>query len=175
MRTGKQKMEGIEIRGAWNIGTGIQKAVFSGLMALCRLLSLFVVDKPQTPEVCVKTLLPGQFEFDVQTCEYHILAFDEAIDLASSPAVRQKLLLALTTYQHLIVDFTRLPYLDSAGIAVFLEAQKIAKSQSRSMVFVGVQGRALQLMELTQLNQVFTLLDSVPKSLIPQTPAPQNS
>ena len=155
-------MEGIETRGAWNSGTGIQNALFFGLMTLCRLLSLFVVDKPQTPGVTAKTLVPVQFGLDVQACEYHTLAFDKPIDLASSPLVRQKLLLALGAHHHLVIDFTHLPYIDSAGIAVFLEGLKIAKQQGQSMVFVGVQGPALQLMKLTRLNQVFTLLSSHP-------------
>jgi anti-sigma B factor antagonist len=94
-----------------------------------------------------------------QECESKTLVFSNTIDLASSPSVRKYLLSALAAHRHLTIDFSQLPFIDSAGIAVFVEALHIAKTHKRSMVFVGVQGSALQLMELTRLDQVFTLRD----------------
>lgn len=158
----EKKMEGIQTSGTWGRGTDIENTIVLGLMALSRLLSLRVLDKPKAPETAAKPLAPKQCGFDVQACKYHTLAFDKAIDLASSPRVRKQLLSALGAHHHLVIDFTHLPYIDSAGIAVFLEGLKIARQQGQSMVFVGVQGPALQLMKLTRLNQVFTLLSTHP-------------
>jgi len=154
-------MEGIQT-GTWSRGTDIQNILTLGLTALSRLLSLGEEYKPQVPEAALRAQTPRQGERDAHACKYHTLAFDRAIDLASAPSIRKKLLSALSTHTHLVIDFTHLPYIDSAGIAVFLEALKIAKHQGGSVVFVGVQGPALQLMELTRLNEVFTLLDSSP-------------
>jgi len=161
MGLGKKKMEGIQT-GTWSRGTDIQNIVTLGLMALSRLLSLGEGDKPQVPETAVKAQAARQCGLDAQACKYHTLAFDRAIDLASAPSIRKRLLSALGAHHHLVIDFTHLPYIDSAGIAVFLEGLKIARQQGQSMVFVGVQGPALQLMELTRLNQVSTLLSSHP-------------
>jgi len=161
MGLGKKKMEGFQT-GTWGRGTDIQNIMTLGLMALSRLLSLREGGKPQMAEKALKAQAARQCEFDVQARKYHTLAFDRAIDLASAPRVRKRLLSALGAHRHLVIDFTHLPYIDSAGIAVFLEGLKIAKYQGYSMVFVGVQGPALQLMELTRLNQVFTLLSSHP-------------
>jgi len=161
MGLGNKKMEGIQT-GTWSPGTDIQNIMTLGLMALSRLLSLAEEDKPQVPEAALRAKAPKQSERGAQACKNHTLAFDRAIDLASAPSIRKKLLSALSTHAHLVIDFTHLPYIDSAGIAVFLEALKIAKHQGGSMVFVGVQGPALQLMELTRLNEVFTLLNSSP-------------
>jgi len=161
MRLGKKKMDGIQT-GTWGRATDIQNIMTLGLVALSRLFSLRAGDKPQIPGTAVKAKTSRQCVPNSQACKYHTLAFNGAIDLASAPRVRKRLLSALGAHHHLVIDFTHLPYIDSAGIAVFLEALKVAKHQGRSMVFVGVQGPALQLMELTRLNQVFTLLGSAP-------------
>jgi anti-sigma B factor antagonist len=156
-------MESVQTTGTWNVGAGIQELMLPGLMRLCRLLSLCVADEPKRLGTSDMGLTSSQLEREACTRESHTLLFDKAIDLSSSPDVRKNLLSALATHQHLNIDFTHLPYIDSAGIAVFVEALSIAKQQNRSMVFVGVQGPALQHMKLTRLNQVFTLLDSVPR------------
>ena len=157
----------VQTTGAEFIGACIQEVIFSGLLRLSRILRLCSMDKPRRSGVPAKALRPDRSAGEHQSGESHTLVFEKAIDIASSPGVRKGLLSALASHQHLIIDFTHLPYIDSAGIAVFLEALKIAKQQNRSMAFVGVQGSALQLMTLTRLNQVFTLLDSAPDIHVP--------
>ncbi len=135
------------------------------VMMISRILSVLTTTKPSRPKGSLDRYKQGSDRVEKLSCEPQTLEFTKTIDLTSSPAVRKRLLSALARHQHLIIDFTHLPYIDSAGIAVFLEALNIAKQEKRSMVFIGVQGPALQLMQLTRLNKVFTLMDAAPHSM----------
>jgi len=84
----------------------------------------------------------------------------QEINLHNCTEWRSRLFDALNSGRNIVVDFSRLNYIDSAGIAIFLEVLNFAKGLNLSMVFIGVQGLPLQLIKLTRLNQVFTLVES---------------
>lgn len=92
---------------------------------------------------------------------YKLLHLTGEVDLHNSPEVRRCLLDILNNGKSVIVDFSKLKYIDSSGIATLVEGLNVANKKSLSLTIVGATGAPLQVLELTRLNQVFTIIDSV--------------
>ncbi len=83
------------------------------------------------------------------------------VDLSNSSEVRTCLLDILDKGRSVIVDFTDLQYIDSSGMATLVEGLNIANKKKLSLIITGANGAPLQVLELTRLNQVFTIVDSL--------------
>jgi anti-sigma B factor antagonist len=55
----------------------------------------------------------------------------------------------------LVIDLSGVSYLDTSGIATFLEASKTAREHSARLRLVGVSGQPRLLAEVTELGQIF--------------------
>ncbi len=83
------------------------------------------------------------------------------VDLHNSPEVRRCLLEILDQGHPVIVDFSDLEYIDSSGMATLVEGLNIANKKNLSLTIVGANAAPLQVLELTRLDQVFSIVDSV--------------
>lgn len=92
---------------------------------------------------------------------YTVLHLTGEVDLSNSSLVRSALLKILIDGKSVIVDFTDLEYIDSSGMATLVEALNIAKCSKLSLIIIGANGAPKQVLELTRLNQVFTIIDSI--------------
>lgn len=92
---------------------------------------------------------------------YKVLHLSGEIDLNNSPELRQSVLSILADESALIVDFTALSYIDSSGIASLVEGLNIAKSKQLDFIIMGANGAPLQVLELTRLDTVFQLNQSI--------------
>jgi anti-sigma B factor antagonist len=92
---------------------------------------------------------------------YKLLHLTGEVDLHNSPEVREYLLDILDKDKSVIVDFSNLKYIDSSGMATLVEALNIANKKNLSLTIAGAKGAPLQVLELTRLNQVFSMVDSV--------------
>lgn len=61
----------------------------------------------------------------------------------------------------LILDFTGVPYVDSAGIGALVGAYVTRQNSSRSLALVGVSKRIHDALKITQVDQFFRFFDSV--------------
>jgi anti-sigma B factor antagonist len=79
------------------------------------------------------------------------------LNIASSPALRDRLLAILQAQspQSVIVDFSDVSYLDSSGIATLIEGLKMARQRQTTLCLRGLQGRLLQLFEVTGISALF--------------------
>jgi anti-sigma B factor antagonist len=93
--------------------------------------------------------------------DYQLLVLTGEIDLHNSPQVRKQLLAIVNAGNSVIVDFSELSYIDSSGIATLVETYNLAKNNQLSLTIVGAKGAPLQVMELTHLNKVFPMIDSL--------------
>src|ERR1700676_4854211 len=89
-----------------------------------------------------------------------------SLDIATSPAVRAALVSASERGDHrLIVDLTRLEFLDSTGLGALIGAQRRAKEFGGEVRLVAKEGQILRLLLITGLLKVFavypTLEDAV--------------
>jgi anti-sigma B factor antagonist len=64
--------------------------------------------------------------------------------------------------QTLIVDFTDVPYVDSAGIGSLVGAYVSRQNSGRNLVLVGVNERIHNALQITRVEQFFRFFDSIP-------------
>jgi anti-sigma B factor antagonist len=61
----------------------------------------------------------------------------------------------------LIIDFTEVPYVDSAGIGALVGAYVTHQKDGRSLALVGVSERIHNALKVTHVDQFFRFFDSV--------------
>ena len=65
------------------------------------------------------------------------------------------------TSRSLIIDFTNVPYVDSAGIGALVGAYVTRQNSGRSLALVGVSERVHNALAVTRVEQFFRFFDSV--------------
>ncbi len=61
----------------------------------------------------------------------------------------------------LIIDFSNVPYVDSAGIGALVGAYVTRQNSARTLALVGVCNRVRDAMRVTRVEQFFRFFDSV--------------
>ncbi len=64
------------------------------------------------------------------------------------------------TSRHLILDFTGVPYMDSAGIGALVGAYVNHQKEGRSLALVGVTARVRGSLQVTRVEQFFQFYDN---------------
>lgn len=79
------------------------------------------------------------------------------IDMDSSPAVRDELLVVVRTADPKVVsiDLSGVTHFDSSGIATLIDALRVARSSKRQLTLRGLHGGLLRLFELTGILPLF--------------------
>ena len=81
-----------------------------------------------------------------------------SLDIATSPAARAALVSATERGDHrLIVDLTKLEFLDSTGLGALIGAQRRAKEFDGELRLVAKEGQILRLLRITGLLKVFAV------------------
>ena len=86
-----------------------------------------------------------------------LIRLEGDIDLEHSSGVRQLLLDSVTQGKDVLVDLASVTYIDSSGVASLVEALQSAKKHGNGLGLVSVSTRALRVLELARLDQVFTI------------------
>jgi len=68
------------------------------------------------------------------------------------------------TSKTLIIDFTKVPYVDSAGIGALVGAYITHQKDGRSLLLVGVSERIHNALKITHVEQFFRFFDSLPSA-----------
>jgi anti-sigma B factor antagonist len=63
--------------------------------------------------------------------------------------------------QTLVIDFTRVPYADSAGIGALVGAYVTRQNSARKLVLAGVPTRVRDALKVTRVEQFFQFVDSM--------------
>jgi anti-sigma B factor antagonist len=81
------------------------------------------------------------------------------IDLSRAPALRTHLSQAIAGKPpRLIIDLREVPYMDSSGVATFVEAMQLARRNDSKLVLCGLQERVRSIFEIARLDMVFTIV-----------------
>ena len=84
------------------------------------------------------------------------------IDLSRAPSLRVHLSQALADRpERLIIDLGDVPYMDSSGVATFVEAMQLARRKGSELILCGLQPRVLSIFEIARLDMVFKILPTV--------------
>lgn len=79
------------------------------------------------------------------------------IDLDRAPEVRKLLLEGVARERDVLVDLSRVTYIDSSGIACLIEALQSAGKLGTGLALVAVSPEARRVLELARLDTVFVL------------------
>lgn len=84
------------------------------------------------------------------------------IDLYNSPDIRKVLLDELRTKRApaVIVNLTRVRYIDSSGVASLVEGLKISRELQSKFILFGLSPAAREVLELSRLIKVFSVCES---------------
>lgn len=78
------------------------------------------------------------------------------LDTTTAPQLETELKSSLDNIDSLIMDFTALEYISSAGLRVLLSAQKVMNKQGK-MVINHVNDTILEVFEVTGFNDILTI------------------
>lgn len=92
---------------------------------------------------------------------YSVISLTGDIDLNESPNVRRQVLENLNKNLNLLIDLSKVDYIDSSGVASLVEGLQTARSQKLNFALVGVSDSATQVLQLARLDTVFTIYDSI--------------
>ncbi len=81
------------------------------------------------------------------------------IDLSRAPALRQHLSRVLGVGgDRIIIDLSEVPYMDSSGVATFVEAMQLARKRGSKLLLCCLSDRVRGIFEIARLDMVFTIL-----------------
>jgi len=87
-----------------------------------------------------------------------VLQVTGRLDSTTSPALGERLSSILDTSKaRLLVDFSQLEYISSAGFRVLLQAAKRAEQNTTKLVLCGVSGKVKQLFDLGGFLDLFSI------------------
>ena len=83
------------------------------------------------------------------------------VDLASSPALRTRLSQIISeSPKKLILDLSRVPYMDSSGVATLVEALQMTNRSGVRLALYGMQERVRSIFEIARLDTVFKITET---------------
>ena len=96
------------------------------------------------------------------------------IDMFTSPNLRDILLpFFRKKVRGIIIDFTKVSFMDSSGIATLVEGLQWSKKENREFILTGLGKTVFNALSLTKLDNVFTIkkntqsaLDLINKDLV---------
>ncbi len=94
-----------------------------------------------------------------------VITFEGDVDLQSSPQARKVLLDAVGRGRPVVVDLSRVGYIDSSGIASLVEALQRSRQKGGRFMLASVSDAALRVLQLARLDKVFTICPSLEDAL----------
>jgi anti-sigma B factor antagonist len=110
-----------------------------------------------------KYIQAGDFGVQViRNDSQHVLELAGQVTINSSPQLRMDLLrlIGCTPGAVVIIDVSKVSYMDSSGIATLLESLEGARERSVKLRLVGASGRVRMLVELLELPKIFSSFGS---------------
>jgi anti-sigma B factor antagonist len=98
--------------------------------------------------------------------EPNVLPLDGEIDLHVSPRVAATLGAMIDTKpQRLVVDLSKVTYIDSSGLAVLIEGMQNVEAYGGKFILAGIQENVKPIFEIARLDQVFIIFPHVDAAL----------
>ena len=85
------------------------------------------------------------------------LALEGRLDTTTAPQLQDVLIPSFDDAIEIVLDFTKLAYVSSAGLRVLLMGQKTAKAKELSMTLTGVSEEIMEVFEMTGFADMLTI------------------
>ncbi|MFV2061637.1 MAG: STAS domain-containing protein [Gammaproteobacteria bacterium] len=96
---------------------------------------------------------------------YTIILLTDDVDMSSSSIARKQILDALSKSENVMVDLSKVTYIDSSGVASLVEGFQTAKSKKCNFYLIGVSEAAMMVFKLARLDKVFPIFDTFEQAL----------
>lgn len=94
----------------------------------------------------------------ISTTEKDVLSIAGDIDMHESPRLKQTLdPLIANKADRLILDFTGVSYIDSSGLALFIDAMQRIQAYGGKLALCGLRENVRKIFELARLDQIFSI------------------
>ncbi len=93
--------------------------------------------------------------------EVVIVGFEGDVDIHTSPDARKVLLDCVGRRMPVLVDLSKVNYIDSSGIASLVESLQTARKGGSDLALVSVSEAALRVLQLARLDKVFAIHISI--------------
>ena len=93
--------------------------------------------------------------------EVVIVGFEGDVDIHTSPDARKVLLDCVGRKMPVLVDLSKVNYIDSSGIASLVESLQTARKGGSDLALVSVSEAALRVLQLARLDKVFAIHISI--------------
>jgi anti-sigma B factor antagonist len=98
--------------------------------------------------------------------EPNVLPLEGEIDLHVSPRVSASLGAMIEQKPpRLVVDMTKVSYIDSSGLAVLIEGMQNVEAYGGKFILAGIQENVMPIFEIARLDQVFIIFPHVDAAL----------
>lgn len=87
------------------------------------------------------------------------------IDLDVAEEFRGGLLTAAESGPNVVVDVTEVTFMDSSGLSALIRASRDIQAREGRLVLAGPRGAVREVLHTTRLDQVLTLVDTVPEAI----------
>src|ERR1700677_535781 len=95
---------------------------------------------------------------EITTPEPNVLSITGEIDLHESPHLKQAFEpLVKKKTARVFVDFTGVSYIDSSGLAVFIEAMQSIQAYGGKLAIYGLRENVRNIFELSRLDQIYSI------------------
>ncbi len=110
--------------------------------------------------------MPKQTNTILATDRPNVLPLEGEIDLHISPRVAVSLAqISQKKPDRVVVDLSRVVYIDSSGLAVLIEGMQNAEDYGGKFALVGLQENVRSIFEIARLDQVFQIFPDVASAL----------
>ena len=92
---------------------------------------------------------------------YSVIELEGEIDLYCSPDTRKVILKELKNGDDMLIDLSKVSYIDSSGIACLVEGYQVANEKKIKFALLGVSQSALNVLKLARLDNVFKIYNSI--------------
>ena len=85
------------------------------------------------------------------------------IEFSRSPILRTELIALLNQEQpkRLVIDMSAVPYMDSSGVATFVEALQAQRQTGSKLVLCCLQQKVYSMFQIASLDSLFTIVDDL--------------
>ncbi len=98
--------------------------------------------------------------------DHTVLEVGGEVDVYTAPKLRERLVeLVSDGHYKIIVDMTKVEFLDSTGLGVLVGGLKRVRSHDGSLALVCSQERILKIFRITGLTKVFPIYDTLDEAL----------
>ncbi len=96
-----------------------------------------------------------------QHLQYEVVHLDGDVKMSNSIIMKKEIFKVILDNKSILLDITKLNFIDGSGIAILIESLYRANASGLKFIIVGANNLPLKMLELTKLDNVFNLVNSI--------------